>query len=72
MTDDLAWVPIGTRQPHDRELVYARVQSGKPHKVRFYTQPSPRWVGANIVFQFEYFREWAPLERLEQTLDRTG
>jgi len=71
MIDDLAWVSITAEQPHDRQLVYARVQSGQPHKVMFYAQP-PRWVGANIVFQFEYFREWAPREAIKQALDRTA
>ena len=28
--------------------------------------------GANIVYQYEYFREWAPLEADDRTLDRTA
>ena len=72
MADDLAWVSITAQQPHDRQVVYARVKCGMPHKVMFYAWPSPRWVGANIVFQFEYFKEWAPLQADEQALFRTG
>jgi hypothetical protein len=60
MTDDrAAWISISVREPPDRELVYARAKRGTPQKVVFYATPR-RWIGANIVYQFEYFREWAP------------
>jgi len=72
MTDDLAWVSLSVCQPQDGEVVYARARAGTPKKVAFYESPTPRWIGANIVYQFEYFGEWAPLEADEQALDRTG
>ena len=72
MTDDLAWVSITAQQPYDRQLVYARGKAGTRHKVVFYASPTPRWIGASIVFQFEYFREWAPLEADDQTLRTTA
>ena len=56
---DRAWISISVREPRDHELVYARAKRGTPRKVVFYATP-PRWIGANIVYQFEYFREWAP------------
>ena len=71
MTDDLAWVLLIVQQPQDRQLVYARAKYGTPKKVVFYADP-PRWIGANIVYQYEYFREWAPLEADDRTLDRTA
>jgi hypothetical protein len=63
MIDELVWVSIDVRQPHDRQLVYARVQYGTPQKVTFFARPSARWEGASIVYEFAYFSEWAPLER---------
>ena len=72
MTDDVVWVSLAVRQPQDREVVYARARAGTPQKVMFYESPAPRWIGANIVYQFEYFREWAPLEADAQALHRTG
>jgi hypothetical protein len=32
-----------------------------PKKVTFYALPSPRWEGASIVYDFQYFAEWAVL-----------
>ena len=61
MTDDLIWVLVSARQPRDKESVYARVKYGLAHKVTFYTQPTRRWEDGNIVYDFEYFSEWAPL-----------
>ena len=63
MGDDLPWVSVPVHQPHDRQLVYARVKHGIPKKVTFYASPNPRWVGANIVYDFQYFAEWAPFEQ---------
>ena len=71
MTPDLAWVSISMREPHDREVVYARANRGTPQKVVFYANPS-RWIGANIVYQFEYFREWTPLESAERSMKRSA
>jgi len=71
MTDDLACVLLIVQQPQDRQLVYARAKYGTPKKVVFYSDP-PRWIGANIVYQYEYFREWTPLEAADRTLDRTA
>jgi hypothetical protein len=71
MTDDRAWVLLIVQQPQDKQLVYARAKYGTPQKVVFYTDP-PRWIGANIVYAYEYFREWAPLEVDDRTLDRTA
>ena len=65
--DDLAWISITTRRPKDRELVYARVKSGMPKKVTYHAVPSPRWEGSSIVYDFQYFAEWAALESAEHT-----
>jgi hypothetical protein len=62
MADNLAWVPTSVNQPHDNQRVYARVKHGKPKKVTFYAEPTPRWEGANIVYDFQYFAEWAALD----------
>jgi len=62
MTDELAWVPITERQPHDRQLVYARVKDGRPKKVTFFNRPTPRWEGSSIVYDFMYFFEWTTLD----------
>jgi hypothetical protein len=62
MTDRLAWVSISLLQPHDRQLVYARVKYGKPRKVTYYARPTPRWEGSSIAYDFKYFTEWAALE----------
>ena len=72
MADDLAWVSTSVREPQDGQLVYARVRHGRPHRVMFHASPSPRWVGASIVFQFEYFWEWAPVEAEVQALEKTA
>jgi hypothetical protein len=69
VADDLAWVLLIVLQPQDRQLVYARAKYGTPKKVVFHTDP-PRWIGANIVYQYEYFREWAPIETDGHTLER--
>ena len=65
--DDLAWISITTRRPKDRELVYARVKSGMPKKVTYHALPSPRWEGSSIVYDFQYFAEWAALDSDERT-----
>ena len=65
--DDLAWISITTRRPKDRELVYARVKSGMPKKVTYHALPSPRWEGSSIVYDFQYFAEWAALESAAHT-----
>ena len=65
MTDDLAWVSLAVRQPRDKEVVYARAKHGTPQKVVFHAHPE-RWIGSNIVYQFEYFKEWAALESAER------
>ena len=70
MADDLAWVALAFQRPEDRQLVYARAKGGAPLKVLFCATP-PRWIGANIVYQFEYFREWTPLGG-HRTLDKTA
>lgn len=62
MTDRLAWISIPAHQPRDRQLVYARVKDGLPKKVTFYARPTPRWEGSSIVYDFQYFSEWAALE----------
>ena len=71
MADDLAWVPTAMRQPHDLERVYARAKGGTPQKVTYYANPT-RWVSASIVYQFEYFTEWAPAEAEDRELAKTG
>jgi hypothetical protein len=68
MTDDLAWIAISAHQPHDREIVYARVKSGMPKKVTFYAEPPPRWEGSSIVYDLQYFAEWAALDRNHRIL----
>ena len=67
MDDDLHWVSITAHQPQNNEVVYARVKYGVPRKVTFYARPTPRWEGANIVYDFLYFAEWAPLESKQAT-----
>ncbi|HUQ52477.1 MAG TPA: hypothetical protein VM692_09665 [Gammaproteobacteria bacterium] len=62
MAEDLAWVSIAERQPDDLQLVYARIKYGQPRKVTFYARPTPRWEGANIVYDLGYFVEWAALD----------
>lgn len=32
-----------------------------PKKVTYYELPSPRWEGSSIVYDFQYFAEWAAL-----------
>jgi hypothetical protein len=68
MANELVWISISARRPHDREMVYARVKSGMPKKVTFYAQPSPRWEGSSIVYDFQYFAEWAALDRNHRVL----
>lgn len=60
MTDDHAWVSAATRRPDDYQPVYARGKAGAPQKVVFHAAPWPRWVGLDIVYQFQHFEEWAP------------
>ena len=67
MSDDIAWVSTSAHQPHDRQRVYARVTGGQPKKVTFYARPTPRWEGSSIVYEFQYFTEWAALEVLKKT-----
>ena len=62
MTDHLAWFSIPAHQPRDRQLVYVRVKGCPPKKVTFYARPTPRWEGSSIVYDFQYFAEWAALE----------
>ena len=62
MTDSLAWVSLSTDQPRDHEVVLARAKHGQPRKVTFYASPTPRWEGANIIYDFQYFTEWATLD----------
>jgi hypothetical protein len=57
----LAWVATSRSRPHDRQLVYARLEHGTAQLVTFYARPSPRWEGSSIVYDYEYFTEWAPL-----------
>jgi hypothetical protein len=70
MTGDLVWVLVSAEQPRDNQQVYARVKYGLSHKVTFYTQPAPRWEGGSMVFEFDYFSEWAP--RLGDGAAKTG
>jgi hypothetical protein len=67
MADDIAWVSTSANQPHDRQRVYARTTGGLPKKVTFYARPTPRWEGSSIVYDFQYFTEWAPLEVLKES-----
>jgi len=67
MTDDLAWVSITADQPRNRQRVYARVKDGLPKKVTFYAAPTPRWEGSNLVYDFQYFAEWAALEAMKKS-----
>jgi hypothetical protein len=62
MTDSLAWVALSADLPRDHEVVFARAKHGQPRKVTFYALPTPRWEGANIVYDFKYFTEWAALD----------
>lgn len=71
MAPDLAWISVSVREPHDREVVYARAKCGTPQKVVFCASPA-RWIGANIIYQFEYFREWAPVDSREPAMKRTA
>jgi hypothetical protein len=74
MTNELSWISIATRRPQDRQLVYARVTNGMAKKVTFYALPEPRWEGASIVYDFQYFAEWAGLsaERQSETITSEG
>jgi hypothetical protein len=67
MTDQLAWVPITAHQPRHRQLVYARVKGGLPKKVTFYARPTPRWEGSSMIFDLQYFAEWAALEAVRKS-----
>jgi hypothetical protein len=67
MTDQLAWVSIPEHQPRDRQLVYARAKNGLPKLVTFYARPTRRWEGSSIVYDFEYFAEWAALEAMKKS-----
>jgi hypothetical protein len=58
-----AWVPTSQSRPHDRQLVYARIEHGTAQLVTFYARPSPRWEGSSIIYDYQYFAEWAPLRR---------
>jgi hypothetical protein len=71
MSDDLTWVSMSRRQPDDCQLVYARAKHGTAQSVVFYANPR-RWIGANIVYQFEYFIEWAPVQVGTHALEKTG
>jgi hypothetical protein len=75
MTDKLAWISISERRPHDREVVYARVKSdmpSMPRKVTFYARPTPRWEGSSIVYELQYFAEWALLDRNHRVLRKSA
>ena len=67
MTDDLTWSSIPDHYPDDRQPVYARVKDGLPKKVTFYARPTPRWEGSSLVYDFQYFSEWAALEVLKKS-----
>jgi hypothetical protein len=67
MTDDFAWVSIAAQRPKDRQRVYARVKDGLPKKVTFYARPTPRWEGSDIVYDFQYFEDWAAVEALKRS-----
>ena len=67
VTDSLTWVSIPAHQPRDRQRVYARARDGLPKKVTFYARPTPRWEGSSIVYDFQYFAEWAALEVLQKS-----
>jgi len=67
MTEHLAWVSISAHQPRDRQLVYARLKGGLPKKVTFYARPTPRWEGSSIVYDFQYFSEWAAMEAMKKS-----
>jgi len=67
MTDDLAWVSTSAHKPHDRQRVYAREKGGQPKKVTFYARPTPRWEGSNIIYDSQYFTEWAALEAMKKS-----
>jgi hypothetical protein len=43
--------------------VYARVEHGTARLVTFYARPSPRWEGSSIVYDYDYFTEWAELRQ---------
>lgn len=67
MTANLAWVSTSVHKPHDRQEVYARVAGGLPKKVTYYARPTPRWEGSSIVYDSQYFTEWAALEVLRNS-----
>jgi hypothetical protein len=67
VTDNLTWVSIPAHHPRDRQRVYARLQNGLPKKVTFYARPTPRWESSSIVYDFQYFAEWAPLQDLQKS-----
>ena len=66
-TEPLAWVSIPAHQPRDRQRVYARLPDGLPKKVTFYARPTPRWEGSSIIYDFQYFAEWAALRVLKES-----
>ncbi len=72
MKHDLAWVPTSTQRPHDYQLVYARAKYGTAQKVVFHAQPWPRWVSPSIVYDFDYFQEWAPRAAREHALKKSA
>ncbi len=71
MNDALDWIALSDDQPHDSQQVWARIARGQPHKVTFYDSPQ-RWEGASIIYEFDYFWEWAPLEVAKQALKKSA
>ena len=61
MTDGLVWILVSVEWPGDNQEVYARVKYGLAHKVTFFTWPKARWEGGSIVYDLDYFSEWAAL-----------
>jgi len=66
-TEHLVWVSIPAHKPRDCQRVYARLKGGLPKKVTFYARPTPRWEGSRIVYDFQYFSEWAALEAMKKS-----
>ena len=72
MADDLAWVSLSAHRPRNCQRVYARLKDGMPKKVTFYASPAPRWEGSSILYDFQYFTEWAPMDAADRALKKSA
>jgi hypothetical protein len=56
------WISTEARFPPSGQTVHVRTKyETVPHTMTFYESPTPRWEGANLVFDPEYFAYWKPI-----------